>query len=113
MRVIIAGSRSITDATAVEEAILASGFHITTVVSGTAAGVDRLGEAWARRNFVLAELYPADWDSFGKRAGFVRNQRMAENAEALIAIWDGRSRGTKDMIARAVKNGLRVYIHRV
>jgi hypothetical protein len=56
--------------------------------------------------------FPADWDRYGKAAGYIRNETMAANAEALIALWDGRSPGTKHMIDIARKKGLKVYVHR-
>lgn len=112
MRVIIAGSRSITEATFVVRAVAASGFTLTTIISGCAPGVDRLGEAWAVAHDVPIERFPAEWSLHGRAAGRLRNQRMADVAEALIAVWDGESAGTKDMIARARKKGLRVFIYR-
>ena len=110
MRVIIAGSRTISDPALVDQAVADSGFEVTVVLSGGAAGVDRLGEDWAARNGVPIERYPAQWDLYGKRAGKIRNQQMAEAAEGLIAIWDGSSRGTFDMLDRASVLGLKVHI---
>src|SRR5438105_219706 len=88
MRVIVAGSRSISDPLLVAEAVNRSGFIVTRVISGGAAGVDRLGEQWAMERGITIERYLPDW-SLGRGAGFIRNQKMAENAEALIAVWDG------------------------
>jgi cysteine synthase len=112
--VIIAGSRGITDLAVVYEAIKASGFIITTVVSGTARGVDRLGEEWAAKHSMYGidvARYPADWDTHGRAAGYIRNTQMADNADALIACWDGASKGTASMIDIAKTKGLRVYVH--
>lgn len=97
----------------VRRAIIDSKFEITEVVSGFARGVDLLGELWATRNFITFKRFPADWDRFGKSAGYKRNVEMSEYAEALIAIWDQKSPGTKSMIEIATKRGLKVYIHRV
>lgn len=83
----------------------------TTVVSGTAKGADKLGENWAELNNIPLEKYPADWNKFGKSAGYKRNTEMANNAEALIALWDGKSRGTKHMIDIATTKKLQIYIH--
>ena len=110
MRVIIAGSRSVTSYAAVEAAIVKSGFMISEVVSGTARGVDRLGELWAARNGVSVAKFPADWDTYGKRAGYLRNKEMALHAEALVAIHDGESRGTRHMIDIARAAGLKVSV---
>lgn len=113
MKTIIAGSRGITDYYVVLAAILESNFEITEVVSGTARGVDSLGETYAVRNKLPIAKFPADWDRFGKRAGFLRNADMALYADALIAVWDGKSKGTKHMIDCAKLQGLKTYIHYV
>ena len=110
MRTIIAGSRTITDLKIVEDAIKESGFDIDTVICGGAKGVDKLGELWARRNMLFIEYFYPDWDLYGKAAGPIRNKQMAENADALIAIWDGVSKGTKSMIDLATKQGLEIFV---
>lgn len=109
MRVIIAGSRTINNYMLLCHAIRESKFVIDTVLSGHANGVDKLGEQWARLNNKELELYPADW-SQGKGAGYARNYQMATKADALIALWDKTSRGTKHMIDTAKKKGLKVYV---
>ena len=111
MRVIVAGSRSITDPHYVRKAIRLSGFEVSLVVCGEANGVDKLGADWARQCSVSVASYPADWKTHGYAAGFKRNRQMADNADALIAIWDGRSRGTEDMIQVAKAKGLRVFVY--
>lgn len=111
MKVIIAGSRDITDAD-IGAIVAASGFEITEVVSGMQRGVDALGEAWAKARGLPVKQFQADWDYFGLSAGPIRNQRMAEYADALIAIPGPKSRGTWDMVRQAERRGLKVYIHR-
>ncbi len=113
MKVIIAGTRTIANAALVEQAIAESGFEITELVSGCADGVDRLGELWAERVGVPVVRYPANWKVYGKAAGPIRNQAMADHADALIGVWDGWSRGTIDMIRRAKAKGLKVYVHKL
>jgi len=113
MRTIIAGSRDIVDPSIVESAILESGFEITATVCGEARGVDTLGKQWSIANGIPVHSYPAQWATYGKSAGYIRNKQMAENADALIAIWDGQSRGTKSMITLAQDLGLEVYIFMV
>lgn len=110
MKVIIAGSRGITDYNVIVTAIQKSTFSVTEVVSGGARGVDKLGEQFARLNKLALSVYPADWDKYGKSAGYKRNLQMADYADALIAIWDGESKGTKHMIDIAGKKGIPVYI---
>lgn len=98
MKVIIAGSRDITDPTLIDEAVLASGFAITEVVCGMARGVDILGLDWANRNLKKVTKFEARWQQYGAAAGHFRNREMGMYANALIAVWDGRSKGTADMI---------------
>ena len=124
MKVIIAGPRDFNDYDVVCDAIEKSDFLIKEVVSGAANGVDTLGVDWAKENKVKFKEFPADWNNinapdalvkenkwgkkFNARAGFDRNQKMAEYADALIAIDTGSS-GTGDMIKRAKKEGLPVF----
>ena len=109
MKVIIAGSRSITDYNLVVESVKESGFNIEEIVSGGARGVDTLGERYARENNRPLKIFPANWDKCGKSAGYLRNIEMAVYADALIAIWDGESKGTQHMINIANENNLKVY----
>lgn len=111
MRIIVAGSRSKISQQDVNDAIRLSGFEITEVVSGTAMGVDRMGEVWAKENNIPISYFPAQWNIYGKRAGYIRNEEMARNAEALIAVWDSESRGTLHMINIAKSKNLKVFIH--
>ena len=73
-------------------------------------GADGLGERWAKKQGLIVHPFPADWITHGKYAGPIRNKIMAMQAEALIAFWDGKSKGTKNMIDTARKQGLEVYI---
>jgi len=110
MRVIIAGSRWLDSRFLVERALDASGFPISVVISGGARGVDRQAENWAVDNDVPLLIYHADWENLGKKAGVIRNLQMAQEGDALVAVWDGASRGTKDMISKAKKRGLKVFV---
>lgn len=103
MKVIIAGSRNIDDYALVVDTIRRSGYEITEVVSGTAVGVDRLGERWALANNVPVKEMPADWNRHGNSAGPQRNRAMAEYADAAIIIWDGQSKGTRNMIENMIR----------
>lgn len=113
MKTIVAGSRSIGSFEIVESAIKESYFPISEIVSGTARGVDKLGEQWAKLNNIPIKCFPADWETYGKSAGYKRNVQMGEYADALIAVYDGESKGTKHMIDIAKRLGLRVYIYNV
>ena len=114
MRTIIAGSRTITAEISVMHAIARAalaGIEPSVVISGGAAGVDTIGEKWARRSGKPIERFLADWKMFGGQAGHVRNVQMANRAEALIAVWDGKSAGTRDMIEIAKRKKLKVFVY--
>jgi hypothetical protein len=113
MKVIIAGGRDITDYNLVLSAIQESGFEITEVISGMASGVDELAVRYAKENNLPLQEFWAEWNSYGKSAGPIRNRQMASSADALIAIWDGKSRGTKNMIDEATKKGLKIKVYNV
>lgn len=115
-RVIVAGSRTITS----KDAVFPYLGHITsllsrpfTVVSGTAAGVDTLGEEWAVEQGLRVKRFPSDWDRYQKAAGPIRNSLMAWYATHLVAFWDGSSRGTANMIDTAKNGGLHIKIRKV
>jgi hypothetical protein len=114
MKVIIAGSRGITDYSLIQRVMepLLWAWGITEVVSGGARGVDQLGETWASRNNIPIRQFIPDWNGYaGKRAGLVRNTQMADYAQGLVAFWDGSSRGTKHMIDTARLKGLKIHVH--
>ena len=111
MKTIIAGSRTITDLAMIDKAVRASGFVITELVEGGAQGVDSLAKIWAADIGLLITEFKADWKIYGRGAGTIRNQKMAEYADALIAVWDGESRGTKNMISLAKKLNLKCFIY--
>lgn len=133
VRVIIAGSRGFNDYNRLEskchhvfyrlskERNVLSGHVIADIpnieiVSGTAKGADKLGEQFASNWGIKVKRFPADWNAYGKSAGYIRNEQMAKYAMSdgcygvLIAFWDGESRGTKHMISLAKKYGLDIYV---
>lgn len=110
MTTIIAGGRNVTDYQLLLYAISESNIEITKVISGGARGVDYMGEWYAEDNGIPLEIEKANWDKFGKKAGSIRNAAMANKAEALIALWDGVSPGTGNMIDTARAKGLTVYV---
>lgn len=113
MKTIVAGSRHFTDYEVVKNAIETCGWKPSAILSGMASGVDTLGVQYATENNIQLLKYPANWYKHGKAAGPVRNRAMARAAEALIAIWDGESRETKNMIEEAEKLDLKVHIVRI
>ena len=112
MKVIIAGGRDFNDyAKLVQTCTKAMlEFEAFEVVSGGANGADKLGERFAKEWEYPIKRFPADWEKYGKSAGYIRNEEMAKYANALIAFWDGGSKGTKHMIDLAHKHGLKVIV---
>lgn len=110
MKVIIAGSRNVNDYSLVVQAVQRSGFTITEVVSGCATGIDRMGEQWAIANNIPIKEMPADWNRHGNSAGPQRNRAMAEYADAAIVVWDGKSRGSRNMIENMIRRKKPYYV---
>jgi len=108
MKTIIAGSRNIKDYEYLLTCLSNIDWDITTVISGTASGADSLGEKFALDAGIPLMRFPADWVNYGRAAGFIRNEEMAEFAEACIVLWDGRSKGSKHMINTAKRLGLKL-----
>ena len=110
MRIIVAGGRDFNNY-GILCCVLAQHVNLDdTIISGDAHGADTLGARWAEANHIPVKYYRADWDYYGHAAGFIRNAEMAENADMLIAFWDGKSKGTAHMIKTAQRNGLPYYV---
>jgi hypothetical protein len=111
-KVIVAGSRDFNDYELLKstlDKLLVNQIDII-IVSGTARGADKLGERYAADKGYSISSHPADWDKYGKSAGYIRNEEMAKEADGLVAFWDGKSRGTKHMIDLAHKYNLKVKV---
>lgn len=93
-----------------EAAIRQSGFNITEVVCGMAAGADSYGRKWATERVIPVAKFPADWNTYGKAAGGIRNQQMADYADALIVFIYNGSRGSVDMLRRMESAGKPCFI---
>ena len=109
-RVVVAGCRNYNNYTEAEEFIDMCLSRIRKeneiiIISGGAKGADALGELYAQENGFRIERYIAQWEKYGKRAGPIRNEEMAKNADYVICFWDGKSRGTKSMIECAKNQG--------
>lgn len=112
MKVIIAGGRTFNDYNLLcqicDKALSLQ--NEVEIVSGTANGADKLGEKYAKEKGCPVKHFPADWDKYGKSAGYKRNEEMAKYADALIAFWNGKSKGTKHMIDLAKRYELKVKV---
>ena len=86
------------------------GRPVTEIVSGKAAGIDTVGEAYAISNGLRVAEFPAEWD-LGKHAGMLRNAQMADYCDAALVIWDGKSRGSANMLVEMQKRNKPVAIY--
>lgn len=82
-----------------------SQIHIEMVVSGGAAGADRLAERWAEENHIPTTIYKPDWKKYGKAAGLMRNREIVNDSDLVIAFWNGWSKGTASSIDLAKEMG--------
>jgi hypothetical protein len=112
--VIIAGSRNFNDYDLFKEKCI---FYLKKrvkdglcIFSGCANGADSLTLRFAKEYGIDVEEYPAEWNKYGKKAGMLRNSEMLKNAHALIAFWDGKSKGTMNMVEIAKIKGIPVRI---
>lgn len=112
MKTIIAGSRTFLDYKLLMSKVdhYRKDHKITEIVSGGADGADHMGELYAHSNGIELKVFPANWKTHGRAAGPIRNKQMADYAECLIAVWDGQSKGTKNMIETMHKQNKPVYI---
>lgn len=112
-RVIVAGGRDFDNYALLTEVLdlyLSPIKDDIAIVCGKARGADTLGEKYAKEHGYSVMAFPAQWKRYGKPAGYIRNKEMAKNADALVAFWDGQSRGTHHMIKTAMKNCLDIRI---
>ncbi len=123
MKVIIAGSRTLSLMSLLDQAVVRAGnywmlqdpgnwknYMYTEIVSGGAQGADALGERYALNKQIPLKVFSADWETHGKKAGILRNIEMADYSDALIALWDGKSKGTFHMISEMMKRNKLIYI---
>lgn len=118
MKIIIAGSREFTNykmlVTAINKVIikqLSYGMsNDIIIISGNAKGADKLGEKFANENNYEISLHPANWDTYGKGAGYIRNSIMGKEGDVLVAFWDMESKGTRHMINLANEYNKKVYV---
>lgn len=111
MKLIIAGSRVIKDYELLEKSIEEFNIKfVSEVISGCAKGVDTLGEIWAAKNKVPVSYCPAKWTIYGNVAGHIRNREMAQKADMALVLWDGKSKGSENMIQEMCNIGKPVCI---
>lgn len=115
-RLIVAGSRAFEDydrMAADLDQLLSQRMPDVEIVCGMCpSGADALAVRYARERGLQLKEFPADWHVWGKAAGPIRNDRMAVYAHALVAYWDGKSKGTRNMIRCAQMRDLRIVVRR-
>lgn len=109
MITIIAGSQIATEEETLA-GIEASGWadQITRVCCGMAVGADKFGSKWAKARGIPVDEFPPNWKRYGLPAGPIRNGQMAQVAEALILVWDGKSNGSASMLRTATRKKLMI-----
>ena len=106
MQVLICGSRGWEDADCIEAALAELPEH-SVIIAGGARGADKIGEELARARGLQVRVFPADWDAYGKRAGYLRNiQMLDQEPDQVWVFWDGQSRGTQHTMREARKRGI-------
>ena len=110
MKLAVVGSRTFNDYDLLKNKLIQINERvpITLIISGGAHGADKLAEKWAAENKIETLIFLPDWKKYGKSAGFIRNKDIIQACDAVVAFWDGKSKGTKHMIQLAHKHGLQV-----
>lgn len=102
-KLIVFGSRDFEDYSMLETTLVSLSNTVykdqaISVVTGMAKGADALGYLFALKNNVVNYKFPADWNKYGRQAGYLRNIQMGEFSDGGVAFWDGKSKGTLHMI---------------
>lgn len=120
MKIAVVGSREFKDIKFIETILLqhfdgqllyGDILYTEVLISGGARGVDSIAESFWKKHNGKTIIFKPDWDKYGKRAGFLRNELIINEAERVIAFWDGESKGTKHSIDLAIKKGIPVDIY--
>ena len=106
----IVGGRDFNDYQSLKN-VMAVQEGVNLIVSGGAKGADSLAERFAKENSIPFKVFHAEWDVYGKSAGYKRNLQIINECDVVIAFWDGCSKGTKHSIdiARSLGKSLQVY----
>lgn len=117
MKLAIIGSRGFHDyeflKSEVNKFLEENNFDVKAIVSGGAKGADRMAEIYAKENKLVATVILPNWDLYGKKAGYLRNVEIIDEADAVIAFWDGKSAGTNHSInlAKEKKKLLKIVFY--
>jgi len=111
MRVLVCGSRHFKDSELMKETLFQNLYPGDTLIHGDAKGADKLAEQLAQP-YVVIERYPADWKTYGRAAGPIRNKQMLEEGQPdlVVAFLTEESKGTKNMLEQATQAGVTVKV---
>lgn len=111
MRLAVVGSRTFNDYGLLTDTIYKlTGGGDLCIVSGGAKGADNLAEKCADEFGFSIIIHLPEWDKYGKSAGYIRNKLIVEDADAILAFWDGESKGTKHTIDLALEKKKDLYV---
>ncbi len=112
MKILVCGGRKFTGIIhlhKVLDAILRE-HAITVLIEGNCRGADQLAGAWARTNRIENRKFPADWATYGKAAGMIRNKQMLDEGQPDLVIAFSGGNGTRNMAALAKERGIEVRL---
>jgi len=109
-KVAVVGSRTFTDYECMRKTLDVHVKPGDEIVSGGAKGADKLAEKYAKDQNLNTIIYYPQWDKYGKKAGFLRNRKIIDDADVVVAFWDGKSRGTASSIDLARRANKELYI---
>ena len=114
MKIAIVGTRKLKDAEAVYSIIADSiPRNCSEVVSGGAEGVDKLAERYARENHLRLTLFLPDYETYGRKATLIRDEKIVDYADMVFAFWDKNSKGTAYTISYCIKTQRPVKVIRI
>lgn len=113
MKLAVVGTRTFHDYLKAEAILREYDGKVSEIISGGAQGADRLAEIYAKEYQIPIRIFKADWKTYGKRAGPMRNKQIVEEADEVVAFWDGTSRGTLSTIEYAREKGIPIQIVRI
>jgi predicted Rossmann-fold nucleotide-binding protein len=108
MRVLVCGGRAFEDRQALNETLsrLREERGFSLVIAGGARGADTFAKEWAKAVGLPCDVYKADWEGLGRKAGPIRNQRMLDEGKPDLVVAFPGGKGTADMARRARAAGI-------
>lgn len=110
MRVAVVGSRQVNDEV-LKQILLVLPVSTSEIISGGADGVDALAAQVAELLEIPLKTFLPDYETYGKRAPLIRNLKIVDYADEVLAFWDGRSHGTRHIVGECIKRQKPVRIY--